>query len=190
MKRKDAIINPTKSKNSPNISSVAVLISTRVDLFFLCELFNCAKDDYHRIFISRLYFGRSGLGGFSLTGPVVGAPYAVMLLETLIAWGARKIIYLGWCGAIAESVKIGDILIPTSAVIDEGLSVMIAGVAKIIGYHGVLPVFKGISQVTDVVGLCEKLVQHRKRSGSHLLSNPSHLRSVKTVERNGPGHPH
>ena len=122
MKRNNAIINPTKSKNSPNISSVAVLISTRVDLFFLCDLFKCAKDDYHRLFISRLYFGRSETSSFSLTGPVVGAPYAVMLLETLIAWGARKIIYLGWCGAIAESVKIGDIIIPTSAVIDEGTS--------------------------------------------------------------------
>jgi purine-nucleoside phosphorylase len=29
---------------------------------------------------------------------------------------------LGWCGAIAESVKIGDIVIPKSAVIDEGTS--------------------------------------------------------------------
>ena len=58
----------------------------------------------------------------SVTGPFVGAPYAVMLLETLIAWGARKIIFLGWCGAVAEKVKIGDIVLPISAVIAEGTS--------------------------------------------------------------------
>ncbi|NNL75321.1 MAG: nucleoside phosphorylase [Desulfobacterales bacterium] len=122
VKNNDAIINPIKSKNSPDIGSVAVMTSTRPDLFFLCDLFNYAKDDYYRLFTSRLYFDRSQPDGFSLTGPVVGAPYAVMLLETLIAWGARKIIYLGWCGAVAETVKIGDIILPTTAVIDEGTS--------------------------------------------------------------------
>jgi uridine phosphorylase len=52
----------------------------------------------------------------------VGAPYAVMVLETLIAWGAQKILFLGWCGSISEKVKIGDIIVATSAIIDEGTS--------------------------------------------------------------------
>ena len=62
------------------------------------------------------------VGNFSITGPFIGAPYAAMLLETLIAWGARRIIFLGWCGAVAEEVKIGDIILPTAALIDEGTS--------------------------------------------------------------------
>jgi purine-nucleoside phosphorylase len=45
-----------------------------------------------------------------------------MLLETLIAWGVRKIIFLGWCGAISDNVKIGDVILPTAAMIDEGTS--------------------------------------------------------------------
>jgi purine-nucleoside phosphorylase len=53
---------------------------------------------------------------------MVGAPYATILLENLIAWGARKIFFLGWCGAISEKVKIGDIILPTSAIVDEGTS--------------------------------------------------------------------
>ena len=52
----------------------------------------------------------------------MGAPYATMVLETLIARGAKRIIFLGWCGSISEKVKIGDILVPTSAMIDEGTS--------------------------------------------------------------------
>ena len=122
MKNNNAIINPKKTKNSPDIGAVAVMTSARTDLFYLCDLFNYAKDDYHRLFTSRLYLNRSLPDSCSLTGPIVGAPYAVMLLETLIAWGACKIIYLGWCGAISESVKIGDIILPTTAVIDEGTS--------------------------------------------------------------------
>jgi len=48
-----------------------------------------------------------------VVGPFVGAPYAAMLLETLIAWDVEKIIFFGWCGAISHDVKIGDIIIPT-----------------------------------------------------------------------------
>jgi purine-nucleoside phosphorylase len=45
-----------------------------------------------------------------------------MVLETLIAWGVRKILFLGWCGSISTKAKIGDIIVPTSAIIDEGTS--------------------------------------------------------------------
>lgn len=98
------------------------MVATPVDLFYLCELLNFSKDRFRRLFISRLYLNPSSSGGFSVTGPFIGAPYAAMLLETLIAWGARKIIFLGWCGAVSEEVRIGDIIVPTSAVIDEGTS--------------------------------------------------------------------
>jgi len=122
VQKNDAIVNPAKSKNAPDLGPVAVMAATRADLFFLCELFNFEKNDFLRLMISRLYFDRLHPDGFSVTGPFVGAPYAVILLETLIAWGVRKIIFLGWCGAVSKKVKIGDIVLPTSAVIDEGTS--------------------------------------------------------------------
>jgi purine-nucleoside phosphorylase len=117
-----AIVNPVKPQNLPHIGPVAVMAATPVDLFFLCGLNNFAKDEFRRIFISRLYFDATEPDRFSITGPFVGAPYAAMLLETLIVCGARKIIFIGWCGAIAAEVKIGDIILPTAAVIDEGTS--------------------------------------------------------------------
>jgi purine-nucleoside phosphorylase len=118
----DAIVNPIKSKSSPDIGPVAVMAATEPDLFYLCQLLNFSKDDCQHLFMSRLYFDRRNPGGFSVTGPFVGAPYAVMLLETLIAWGARQIIFIGWCGAVSESVKIGDLILPTSVYVDEGTS--------------------------------------------------------------------
>jgi purine-nucleoside phosphorylase len=119
----DAIVNPVKSKNAPDIGPVAVMAATRPDLFSLCELFNFSRDDFRRIMTSRMYSDRQTPQGVSVTGPCVGAPYAVMLLETLIAWGACKIIFVGWCGAVSEKVTIGDIVLPISALIDEGTSV-------------------------------------------------------------------
>ena len=122
VQKNDAIVNPAKSKNAPDLGPVAVMAATRQDLFFLCKLFDFDSNDFYRLMISRLYFDRLQPKGFSLAGPFVGAPYAVMLLETLIAWGVDKIIFLGWCGAVSDKVKIGDIILPASAIIDEGTS--------------------------------------------------------------------
>jgi purine-nucleoside phosphorylase len=52
----------------------------------------------------------------------MGAPYAVMLLETLLAWGARDLLFVGWCGAIQAGLKVGDLIWATEARIDEGTS--------------------------------------------------------------------
>jgi purine-nucleoside phosphorylase len=43
-------------------------------------------------------------------------------LETLVAWGARTIIFAGWCGAIDLSLDIGDLIVPDKALSGEGTS--------------------------------------------------------------------
>ena len=122
MTRNDAIINPRKSKSSPELGPVAVMVATETDLSLLCELFNFPENSFRKLFISRLYIGGKSRSPVSLAGPLIGAPYAAMLLETLIVWGARKILFLGWCGAISDNVKIGDVILPAAAMVDEGTS--------------------------------------------------------------------
>jgi uridine phosphorylase len=122
MSLNDGIILPKKGKRSPDLGPVAVLAGTETDLFLLCELFDFNADDYQRLFTSRLYVSDKLAAGISLCGPLVGAPYGVMVLENLIAWGAEKIIFLGWCGSISLQVNIGDIVVATLAIIDEGTS--------------------------------------------------------------------
>ena len=122
MQENEAVVNPRKTKNSPNIGPVAVMVATRPDLELLCELLNFNQGEFRRLFMSRLYFNGHDPGGFSVIGPFVGAPYAVMLLENLIAWGVHQIIFVGWCGSISDKVKIGDLILPTSVFIDEGTS--------------------------------------------------------------------
>ena len=59
---------------------------------------------------------------FSTLSSPVGAPMAVMLLEQLIALGARRFLYLGFCGALDPTLSIGDLFIPLRAVREEGTS--------------------------------------------------------------------
>ena len=155
MYENEAVINPRKGKRSPDLGPVAVMAATWPDLAYLRDLFNFSKDDYQRLFLSRLYFDRSNSGGCSIAGPFVGAPYAVMLLENLIAWGVRRIIFIGWCGAVSERVDIGDVVLPTSVQIDEGTS-------KHYGAGDGLPLQLNFPLVTDVMQMLirKELVFH------------------------------
>ena len=58
----------------------------------------------------------------TLAGPAPGAPYAVMVLEKLIALGVQTVVALGWCGSLKPEVRIGDLIIPESAHSEEGTS--------------------------------------------------------------------
>lgn len=117
-----AIVHPGSGKNSPILGPLAVLAATGPDLSLLRRSLAFDADEGRRLHTSRLFTSSRRHPGLALAGPMVGAPYAVMVAETLIAWGARRLIFLGWCGAVSETVAIGDLVLPTSAFIDEGTS--------------------------------------------------------------------
>lgn len=50
----------------------------------------------------------------------IGGPSAAVLLEELISLGAHTFIRLGTCGSLQKNVEIGDFVIPTAAIRDEG----------------------------------------------------------------------
>lgn len=54
--------------------------------------------------------------------PGVGAPLAGAFLEEVIALGGRKFIACGGAGVLSSDIPVGGIVIPQSAVRDEGLS--------------------------------------------------------------------
>lgn len=59
---------------------------------------------------------------FSAIASPMGAPMAVMLLEQLIALGARRFLYLGFCGALDPLYRVGDGFVPVRAIREEGTS--------------------------------------------------------------------
>ena len=120
--REPAIVRPIKGKQSPDIGPVSILVATQPDINIMRKLASLSEEMSRNLFTGKLYVGTDRADHLSLAGPFVGAPYGVMLLETLIAWGASRFIFWGWCGAISTRVQVGDIIIPTGAMIDEGTS--------------------------------------------------------------------
>lgn len=57
-----------------------------------------------------------------LAHPGVGAPLAAAFLEELIALGARKFIACGGAGVLNSELAVGHVVIPISAIRDEGTS--------------------------------------------------------------------
>lgn len=54
--------------------------------------------------------------------PLVGAPAAAALLEEVIALGCDKFIACGGAGVLQKDIAVGHLIIPVSAVRDEGTS--------------------------------------------------------------------
>ncbi len=52
---------------------------------------------------------------FSVVTHGIGGPSATIVLEELIKEGAKAIIRLGSCGALTPDLKLGDVVIPTTA---------------------------------------------------------------------------
>jgi len=122
MDKDDGIVKPVKGRNPPDLKPIAFMVSSRTDLDCLCNLMNVRDDECRAVHYSKFSSPKDSRYNFSITGPFAGAPYAVMLLESLSVWGASRIIFYGWCGAVSDSVKIGDIIVATSAFVDEGTS--------------------------------------------------------------------
>jgi len=54
--------------------------------------------------------------------PGVGAPIAAGLLEEAIAFGCRKFIACGGCGVLEQDMAVGNIIVVSGAIRDEGVS--------------------------------------------------------------------
>ncbi len=121
MTHDDAIVRPVRTKNTPAMGPLVLLAATGPDVQILRRELDLT---YSRpLYMSRLYYKPADLTQPAVVGPIIGAPYAVMLLEILRAWGVQKAFFVGWCGSIDPGIRIGDIIVPSGAWIDEGTSV-------------------------------------------------------------------
>lgn len=87
----------------------------------------CAKrcpnwfyDDEHIVY--PLYRATISDAQISFAQVPEGAPATVMMMEEMIACGARIFLSLGWAGSLQKSAPVGTILIPTSCLREEGTS--------------------------------------------------------------------
>ena len=122
MSDRHAIVNPVKGKSPPQTGDMAILAATQSDLHRLGQLTRTPVVERRKLFMSALHVHAGDHHRFTMVGPLIGAPYAAMILESLRVWGVTKVIFMGWCGAVSRQVKAGDIVVPTAAMVDEGTS--------------------------------------------------------------------
>lgn len=115
----ESLIPPLGTRQAPSLGPVAVMVSTAADLKLIQPILNADADQTVPFFVSRLTTDSRGL---SVAGPFVGSPYAVMMMESLIAKGARRILVLGWCGSLRGDIQTGDLIVPDRGLVDEGTS--------------------------------------------------------------------
>jgi len=121
----DAVITPRWTKGCPKLGPLSVMISTQADTNALVSGAGNLEKASRSPMMSSLYTDPENR--FSVLGPMMGAPYAVSLQETILAWGVKRIFFFGWCGSLSPDLHIGDVLLPDSALIDEGTSLHYGG---------------------------------------------------------------
>jgi len=118
----EAVIEPRKGKRESSLPAVALMVFTPQDLELLTTLFSQAPRVTHRLFLADARVGSINGCSLALVGPMLGAPQAVLALEKMIALGVTHVLALGWCGSIHPDVRVGDVVLPTGALSEEGTS--------------------------------------------------------------------
>ncbi len=115
-----AVIEPVRGKKERCIPAAGLLLVNPIESRACRERLLAGGARRQYLFNSELVVDEHR--DFFVAGPAIGAPAAVMVLEKLIALGAKKLVLCGWCGAISPELAVGDVLVPDSARIGEGTS--------------------------------------------------------------------
>jgi AMP nucleosidase len=60
--------------------------------------------------------------GVSIINFSIGAPNAALIIELLATADPKAVLFLGMCGGLHRSLEVGDFVLPTAAIRDEGAS--------------------------------------------------------------------
>ncbi len=120
----DVLIHPARDRKEPALEGAGLLAVNPGEAVSLKRRMRELDGQRRFLFNSNLYqIARQGKQPpFFWAGPAVGAPMAVLVLEKLVALGAKRVIVYGWCGSLTPDLAVGDILLPTWTVSEEGTS--------------------------------------------------------------------
>ena len=122
---KRAIINPDTYENKiPNFPKIGITCFSQKLMDRYVEIFNGEKiaEVRNANGITPVYRINHNGTDIALFTSRVGAPACTVAYEELIAMGLEKLIMFGTCGALVNSINDLTIIIPTSAIRDEGTS--------------------------------------------------------------------
>lgn len=116
----DIVVHPSRGKNEPQLPDWGVLLVNPAEARQAAGISSQEGWARHFLFYSNLHLAQSP--PMFWAGPALGAPMAVICLEKLIALGAKKVIVCGWCGSLRPELGVGELVLPTWAVSEEGTS--------------------------------------------------------------------
>ncbi len=116
------VIEPRRGRREESLPGFAILVFSPEDLASFSACFPQPPRHSHTLYLSRVFTGSCGGAPIALAGPMLGAPQTILVLEKMIALGASKFIAAGWCGSLRSDVRIGDIVLPSAAISEEGTS--------------------------------------------------------------------
>lgn len=118
------LVHPKRERGEPFLPETGLLFLTPGEAGHAGRLAISRNARQYFFYNSKLFVipAQKDFLSFFVAGPAVGAPMAVMALEKLAALGAQNIIVYGWCGSLSNSLRTGDILLPTWALSEEGTS--------------------------------------------------------------------
>ncbi|MFT4050439.1 MAG: hypothetical protein QM648_11480 [Solirubrobacterales bacterium] len=73
--------------------------------------------------------------GFTIQASGMGGPSAAIVVEELCDLGAEVIVRVGTCGAISPGAKLGDLIVASEAICDDGSSQALSGAEAIAADH-------------------------------------------------------
>jgi purine-nucleoside phosphorylase len=119
----DAYRRKIDQSGPPGIHDRFLMLLAGDDVASLRSGFRVNEEGHLPAFLGRRpIYTIKGRPPISLIERTFAAPVAVDALEMAVALGARQLFFSGFCGAVADRLAIGDVVIPTSVKREEGTS--------------------------------------------------------------------
>ena len=119
----DGLISPRRGRHDPGLGPDALMVAVPSALKMLVRRTGARQIPFSDRALYKLYVpAQDPRLPPALAGPFLGAPHAVMGMEKLIALGVRRVWFLGWCGSLPPVLRVGDLILPTGALSEEGTS--------------------------------------------------------------------
>jgi uridine phosphorylase len=116
------LIEPRRMPGDPHIDHPIIISLFEPYLDLLRKELKIKKSCLQRLRFPSMSFCATALEGkkVSVCGTPLGSPQAAIVLERLVSMGAKKVLAFGCCGSLQPGLGIGDLVIPTDALSEEG----------------------------------------------------------------------
>jgi uridine phosphorylase len=120
----DGFLRKRRDVTDFGVSDRFLMLETGEDMSYLKTKYSIDEESFPlpAFLGKRPIYTINGESKISAIEKAFGAPVAVDVLETAIAMGCKRLFAFGLCGAISERLNIGDLVIATEIIREEGTS--------------------------------------------------------------------